>query len=165
MSKFKIQNPNKVQNPKSKIKVRLWALGFGFCLTFGLWILILPVTSIAIRRLDVLIIHSVYAQVSGGDIEQHLGGGWPFHNLGQLMSSGIQTTLIASGILVLAFITYGGINYLIASGDKEATIKAQKTITNAIIGMVIVVAAFAITKLIETVFGIRILSGITLPRP
>ena len=106
-----------------------------------------------------------YAQVSGGDIEQHLGGGWPFSDLGRLMSSGVQMALIASGILVLAFIIYGGISYLVAAGDKELMTKSQRIITNAIAGMLVVVAAFAVTKIIEIVFGIRILSGIILPRP
>ena len=112
-----------------------------------------------------LAIRPAYAQVSGGDIDAHLGGGWPFQDIGRLVSSGIQITIIASGLLVLAFMIYGGISYLIAAGDKELMTKAQRVISNAVMGMVIVVAAFAVTKLIEIVFGVRILSGITLPRP
>jgi len=43
--------------------------------------------------------------------------------------------------------------------------KAQKTLTYAIIGLVIIVGSYAIARVIETVFGVAIVSGITWPSP
>ncbi|KKR66643.1 MAG: hypothetical protein UU09_C0049G0001, partial [Microgenomates group bacterium GW2011_GWA2_40_6] len=40
---------------------------------------------------------------------------------------------------------------------------ARNQITNALVGLAIVFAAFAIMKLIEIVFGISLLGGITIP--
>jgi len=101
---------------------------------------------------------------SGGNIAEHLGG-WPFSDIGQLVSSGIQTATIIAGLLLFAFLLYGGLQYLVSGGDEKGIAKAKAILTNAAIGLVLVVAAFGITKIVEIVFGISILGGITLPRP
>lgn len=110
-------------------------------------------------------IRPAHAQVSGGDIEAHLGGGWPFKDIGKLLSSFIQIAIIAAGILVFVYLAYGGIRYITSGGDKEAVAGAKSVITTAVIGLLLVVSAFAITAIIEKVFGVQILGGITLPRP
>ena len=68
-----------------------------------------------------------------------------------------QTAYIIAGLLVLAYILYGGILFITASGDKDLVAKAQKIITNAIMGLVILAASYPIIKIIEIVFGINIL--------
>lgn len=110
------------------------------------------------------VIQPAHAQVSGGDIEAHLGG-WPFMDLGRLLSVFIQIVIIAAGLLVFVYLAFGGIKYITSGGDKEAVAGAKSVITTAIIGLLLVVSAFAITLIIEKVFGVRILGGITLPRP
>ena len=47
----------------------------------------------------------------------------------------------------------GGYNYLTAGGDKEAVLKAQKRLQNAVIGLLIVVAVFTLTNVVEQFFG------------
>ena len=68
-----------------------------------------------------------------------------------------QTAYIVAGLLVWGYLLFGGILYITASGDKEAVAKAQKIITNAIIGLVILAASYPVIKVIEVVFGISIL--------
>jgi len=52
----------------------------------------------------------------------------------------------------------GGIKWVTSGGDKEKTAGAQQTLTAALVGLVIVFASWAIIKLIETFFGIEILT-------
>jgi len=87
----------------------------------------------------------------------------PFANLGQLMASGIQIALLAAGLLVLVMVIWGGIQYVTSGGDKELAQAAQKRITAALVGLLIIVAAYAIAVILEKVLGIRIVSGITFP--
>jgi len=65
-------------------------------------------------------------------------------------------------LVAFGFLIFGGIKWISSGGDKEQTAKAQSTITAALIGLVIVFAAWAIIKLIETFFGISILT-LTIP--
>jgi hypothetical protein len=75
-----------------------------------------------------------------------------------------QVAYTIGGIMVLIFFTWGAISWLTASGNEEQIEKAQKTLSNALIGLVILAASFPIIKVIEIVFGINILN-ITWPTP
>lgn len=79
-----------------------------------------------------------------------------------LISALIKFALIIAALVAFAFLVIGGIRWITSGGDKEATAKAQSTITAALIGLVIVFAAWAIIKLIETFFGVQILT-LTIP--
>ena len=95
------------------------------------------------------------------------GGGSAIHNplvaiegvtaLANYIGTFWQAAYIVGGLLVLAYFLYGGILFIIASGDKEAVAKAQKILTNAIIGLVILAASYPVIKIIEVVFGMNIL--------
>lgn len=74
----------------------------------------------------------------------------------------IQVILIVAALIALIFLIIGGIKWITAGGDKAATESARGTITSAIIGLVIVFAAWAIIRLLELFFGISILT-LTLP--
>lgn len=71
----------------------------------------------------------------------------------------------AIGIMtVVAFIWFifqlfiGAISWLGSGGDKAKLQEAQKKITTAVVGLVIVVSAIFLTKIIEAVFDINILN-------
>jgi hypothetical protein len=67
------------------------------------------------------------------------------------------------GILIFFFmLLIGAIKWISSGGDKQAMESARGTITSALIGLVILFAAFAIIKLIQSFFGISILN-FTLP--
>jgi len=80
-----------------------------------------------------------------------------------LLSSAISVTLILAALIAFFFLVFGGIKWITSGGDKDATAKAQGTITAALIGLAIVFSAWAILKIIEAVFGVQILGGFTLP--
>lgn len=66
---------------------------------------------------------------------------------------------IVVGALIFFFnIIMGAIQWISSGGDKEAVTQARKRISNALIGIVILFAVFAIAALIEYFFSIDILT-------
>ncbi len=62
------------------------------------------------------------------------------------------------GVIIFFFmLVIGGIQWLSSGGDKQAVANAQARIQHAVIGLVLLLAAFAIAMLIEELFGISIL--------
>ena len=62
----------------------------------------------------------------------------------------IKTALGVVGIVFLVLMVYAGYIWMIARGDEAKVEKAKDTIVNCIIGIVIVVGAYAITSYIVT---------------
>jgi TRAP-type C4-dicarboxylate transport system permease small subunit len=86
-----------------------------------------------------------------------------FSQLGQLTIPGIISALIRLTVVVAAIVFFfilviGGIRWIASGGDKAQTEAARSQITSALVGLVIVFAAWAIVALINTFFGIDIFS-------
>ncbi len=79
-----------------------------------------------------------------------------------IVSAVVKLALIVAALIAFGFLIFGGIKWIMSGGDKEATAKAQSTITSALIGLLVVFAAWAIIRLIETFCGISILT-LTIP--
>lgn len=65
------------------------------------------------------------------------------------MTIGVGLGLL--GVIFIILIIIAGYNWMMAAGDQEKITKAGSTIRNAIIGLLIVVAAYAIWTFISTV--------------
>ena len=63
----------------------------------------------------------------------------------------IEMAIVIVAYIAVFFILYGGFQFLTGGANPSQIEKARKTITNAIVGLVIAMAAIAITNL---VFGI-----------
>jgi len=61
-----------------------------------------------------------------------------------------------AGIVLFIVITTGGFKLLISSGDAKKLEMAKKTITTGILGLVIIVSAYLILKVIEVVTGVPV---------
>ena len=79
-----------------------------------------------------------------------------------LVSAGIQLILIISAIVFFFILVLGGVKWITSGGDKGQTEAARNQITAALVGLVIVFAAWAIIQLIEVFFGVSILGGLDL---
>jgi hypothetical protein len=66
-------------------------------------------------------------------------------DLGVLISRIIRIVLSFLGIIFLVLIIFSGFRWMTSGGNEEAVKKAQGTIKTAIIGLVIVLAAYSIT--------------------
>lgn len=68
----------------------------------------------------------------------------------------VNLILVIGAIVFFFMLVVGGIQWMISGGDKAATEAARGRITAALIGLVIVFSAWAILKIIETLFGISL---------
>ncbi|MBU3957280.1 pilin [Patescibacteria group bacterium] len=71
-----------------------------------------------------------------------------------IISTAVKLLLVIAALISFIFLVLGGIRWITSGGDKDGTAKAQGTITAALIGLVIVFAAWAIIRLLQTFFGI-----------
>jgi hypothetical protein len=75
----------------------------------------------------------------------------------------INGLLVVAGVVAFLWLLVGGLQWILAGGDKEGTEKARKKITNALIGLAIVFSAYALAFLVESIFGVSILN-FTIPK-
>ena len=68
--------------------------------------------------------------------------------LPQMIGSIINVALGFLGILLLLYLLYAGFLWMTAGGDEKKTGEAKTIIKNAIIGLVIIVAAYAISTFV-----------------
>lgn len=61
----------------------------------------------------------------------------------------VQWLIVAGGYVSLYFIIWSGFKYITAAGDPQKVTAAKNTITNAVIGLVIVLASVAIVQTIQ----------------
>lgn len=70
----------------------------------------------------------------------------------------------AIGVIVFFFmLLIGGIKWISSGGDKDRLGNAKQTVSNALVGLVVLFCVFIIINLIDTIFGTTILQGISLP--
>ncbi len=99
-------------------------------------------------------IKQVWAQIENPAVSPDLQGP---SALATYVGTVWQAAYLVGGLLLLGFLIYGAIMWLTSAGDKMLLEKAQKTITNAVIGLLILAASLPIIKIIEHVLGISIL--------
>lgn len=87
-------------------------------------------------------------------------------DLGSLISALVGALLVVSALLAFFFLILGGIQWITSGGDKTGMEAARNKITHAIVGLVIVGAAWAIMILIQNFLGITVIGGaLNLPKP
>jgi hypothetical protein len=99
------------------------------------------------------------------DINLKPGGDFtPLQDLtiGGIVTGAIRLTLVVAAFVLFFILVIGGIRWIVSGGDKANTEAARSQITAALVGLVIVFAAWAIVQLINTFFGINIFE-LTLP--
>jgi len=84
-----------------------------------------------------------------------------FQNLNNIRPSGVVSTIIniflgLAGIVAFIILLWGGLQWILAGGDKEGTEKARKKITSALIGLALVFSAYALLFLVRAFFGINL---------
>ena len=77
--------------------------------------------------------------------------------LADIISMTLGMMTIGAGIWFLFQVITAGYNYLSAGGDRERFVAAGRKLTNSMIGLAIVIAAYALMALIGTIFGVKFL--------
>ncbi len=89
------------------------------------------------------------AETIGGPAEAMQGSaGLSDVTIGVIVAAVVRAALGLLGIIFLIIIIFAGYRWMTASGNEEAIKKAQDAIKRAIIGLVIVILAYAITAFI-----------------
>jgi len=105
-------------------------------------------------------------KIIGGGTE-----GQPENILASIMSKVIGVMTIGAGIWFLFQAIIAGYNFMSAGGDKTRIENARQRLTNSLIGIAIVVAAYGLLALIGSFMGIEFLNlgklfgNITAPQP
>jgi uncharacterized protein YqgC (DUF456 family) len=71
-----------------------------------------------------------------------------------ILSTIIQIILGFSGLVAMAYIILGGYQYVTSAGNDEQAKKGRSTLTNAIIGLVVILLSYVIISIvINAAFG------------
>lgn len=69
-----------------------------------------------------------------------------------------QTIIIVGGLAFLLYFLWGGINWIMAGGDKGKLEESKSKITQGLIGLAILAASYVIVKFIESAIGLDLLN-------
>lgn len=75
----------------------------------------------------------------------------------KIISNIIGVMTIGAGIWFIFQFIIGAYSWMAAGSDQQAIQNAQQKITNAVMGLVVVVAAYAIISLLGAILGFRLL--------
>lgn len=76
---------------------------------------------------------------------------------GNLLQTIISALLVGAAVVFIFMFLIGAIKWITSGGDKAQIESARASIMNAVVGLVIALSLFAIIKLIEGLFGIKLL--------
>jgi hypothetical protein len=79
-----------------------------------------------------------------------------FDNLTALLVNIMKGFLGIIAVWAVAFIVIGGFRMVISSGNEEAVLAAKKTITWAVLGLLVAVLSFAIIAIVQNLVGVNI---------
>jgi len=73
--------------------------------------------------------------------------------VGTLIGAILSFVMVIAALLLLLYMIWGGIEWVTSGGDKGKTESARNKITSAVIGMIILAAAFAVTNMVVYFLG------------
>jgi cytochrome bd-type quinol oxidase subunit 2 len=77
-------------------------------------------------------------------------------SVASLVGGLINLALVVAALVFFFILVLGGIKWITSQGEEGKVKEAREQVTQALIGLVIVFVAFAVAKLIESVFGVNI---------
>jgi uncharacterized membrane protein YwzB len=96
---------------------------------------------------------AAFAQLSAGkthldDVGDVVTAGGQETSLPKLVGNLINVLLSVLGIVFVVLVVYAGFLYMTASGEEDNVKKAKKLLAQSVIGLVIIVAAYAISSFV-----------------
>lgn len=89
--------------------------------------------------------------------------GLPATDIRLIIANIIRIALGLIGIVLLVIIIYAGFLWMTAAGNEEQIGKAKKTLTNAVIGLAIILSAYAIVLFVMRMLGVGMGDGMMGP--
>jgi hypothetical protein len=83
-----------------------------------------------------------------------------FDSFGALVGVIVKNSFVLAGIISFLLLVFGGFSVIMAAGggDTKEIEKGQKTITYAVLGLILVVTSYWIVQIIEKVSGVPLIS-------
>ena len=75
----------------------------------------------------------------------------------QFIRTLLNLLLGVAGVISFVMLLWGGLQWILAGGDKEGTEKARKKITAALIGLAIVFSAYALLYILRVLFNVDLI--------
>ena len=73
-----------------------------------------------------------------------------------LFQNAVNAIIALSGVVLFIMLIVSGYNFLFSGGDQKKLEKAQGTMTNAIIGLVVIACAYLILVIIKVFTGVDV---------
>ena len=91
------------------------------------------------------------------------GSAYESQSIFSIISVIIKNLYVLVGIILLIMIFVGGLGMILNAGNPEAAKNSNKTMTSAVMGFAILIAAYWLVKIIEIIFGLNIFNpgGVT----
>ena len=80
-----------------------------------------------------------------------------------IISGATSLVLIITSLVFFFILILGAFKWITSNGDEKKISAARSQITNALIGVILIFSVWAILSLINTLFGIKILDGFSIP--
>ena len=82
------------------------------------------------------------------------------NNITDIISLALKFVFPAAGILLLFYLVLGGFSLMTSAGDPKAMQSAKGKITSALIGFVIIFAAYWIVQIVGIILGLEDIKSI-----
>jgi len=98
------------------------------------------------------------AQGSGGQATDYIAEGDvpTIYGLEEMVANILNIIIGLAGVVLLLMLIGGGFGYVTSGGDKEKAAKAKNTLTYAILGLLVILGAWLIIRLIEEFTGLNL---------
>jgi hypothetical protein len=82
-----------------------------------------------------------------------------YTGVGDLINNIVPNIYVAGGLVIFFMIIFGGFTIIANAGDPHKIEEGTKTITSAIIGLLVLFASYWIIQIIQVVTGVQILNS------
>lgn len=83
--------------------------------------------------------------------------------VGKIIQNGLTLLITVAFIIALVWTMIAGIRFVTAGGDPKTVSSAWSQIYWGLIGLVVVLASFAIINIVQTFFGVQIINNFQIP--
>lgn len=89
--------------------------------------------------MNILNFLAVTDKINAGEV------GIPTQDANAVLSGGLNTIYVAAGIVAVVAIVLAGYRFVVSGGDAAAVAKSKNVILYAVVGLVVIFLAFAVT--------------------
>lgn len=82
-----------------------------------------------------------------------------YSSASSLINNILPNVYVAAGLIIFFMIVFGGFTIITGAGNKDKVADGTKTITSAIMGLLVLFASYWIIQIIQVVTGVSILNS------